>query len=92
LGKVELSVTTVGLTDAHPATGTWALIDGDRFLHERWFTAEYAERRKAVGLPPERRFASFASKPDLGLQMILRAQARGVPFEPFELLACDDFA
>jgi SRSO17 transposase len=84
LGKVELSVTTVGLTYAHPATGTWVLIDGELFLQERWFTADYGERRKAVGLPPERR---FASKPDLGLQMIWRAQARGLPFE---WVACDD--
>ena len=84
LGKVELSVTTVGLTYAQPATGTWVLIDGELFLQEMWFTAEYAERRKGVGLPPER---SFASKPDLGLQMILQAQARRLPFE---LVACDD--
>ena len=84
LGKVELSVTTVGLTYAHPATGTWALIDGELFLQEMWFTADYAERRKAVGLPDEH---VFASKPDLGLQLILRAQARGLPFE---LAACDD--
>jgi len=74
LGKIELSVTTVGLTYAHPATGTWVLIDGELFLQEMWFTADYAERRKAVGLPPER---TFASKPDLGLQLILRAQATG---------------
>lgn len=84
LGKVELSVTTVGLTYAHPATGTWVLIDGELFLQDRWFTADYVERRKAVGLPAER---SFASKPDLGLQMILRAQARGLPFA---WVACDD--
>ena len=84
LGKVELSVTTVGLAYAHPATGTWVLIDGELFLQEAWFTAEYAERRKTVGLPPER---TFATKPELGLQMIRRVQARGVPFE---LVACDD--
>lgn len=84
LGKVELSVTTVGLTYAQPTTGTWVLIDGELFLQDVWFTADYAERRKAVGLPPER---TFASKPDLGLQMVLRAQARGLPFE---LVACDD--
>jgi SRSO17 transposase len=86
LGKVELSVTTVGLTYAHPATGTWVLIDGELFLQEMWFTADYAERRKAVGLPPEH---TFATKPELGLRMIRRAQARGLPFE---LVACDDFA
>jgi len=84
LGKVELSVTTVGLAYAHPATGTRVLIDGELFLQEVWFTAAYAERRKAVGLPAER---TCASKPDLGLQMILRAQARGLPFG---LAACDD--
>lgn len=84
LGKVELSVTTVGLTYAQPTTGTWALIDGELFLQEAWFTPEYAERRQAVGLPRER---TFATKPELGLQMIQRAQAGGLPFE---LAACDD--
>ena len=84
LGKIELSVTTVGLTYAHPATGTWVLIDGELFLQEMWFTEAYAERRQKVGLPPER---TFATKPELGLQMIRRAQARGLPFE---LVACDD--
>jgi SRSO17 transposase len=84
LGKVELSVTTVGLAYAHPATGTWVLIDGELFLQEAWFTEAYAERRKTVGLPSDR---TFATKPELGLQMIRRAQAEGLPFE---LVACDD--
>ena len=84
LGKVELSVTTVGLAYVHPASGTWALVDGELFLQKAWFTAAYAERRQAVDLPAER---SFATKPELGLQMIRRAQARGLPFE---FAACDD--
>jgi len=84
LGKVELSVTAVALTFAHPATGTWVLIDGELFLQERWFTEAYAERRQKVGLPSER---TFATKPELGLQLIRRAQARGLPFE---FVACDD--
>lgn len=84
LGKIELSVTTVGLAYAHPPSGTWALIDGELFLQEAWFTEAYAERRKTVGLPPER---TFATKPELGLQMIRRAQAGGLPFD---LVACDD--
>lgn len=70
LGKTELSVTTVALTYAHPASGTWVVVDGELFLQEKWFTAAYAERRAAVGLPPER---AFASKPALGLQMIRHA-------------------
>lgn len=84
LGKIEMSQTTVGLAYAHPATGTWALIDGELFVQEGWFTPAYTERRQAVGLPPER---TFATKPELGLQMIRRVQARGLPFE---LVACDD--
>ena len=38
LGKIELSVTAVALTYAHPATGTWVLIDAELFLQEQWFT------------------------------------------------------
>ncbi len=52
LGKVALSVTTVALTYAHPASGTWVLVDGELFSQEKWFMAAYAERRAAVGLPP----------------------------------------
>jgi len=84
LGKIELSVTAVTLTYAHPASGTWVLVDGELFLQELWFSEAYAERRQKAGLPPER---TFATKPELGLQMIRRAQARGLPFE---LVACDD--
>jgi len=84
LGKIELSVTAVALTYAHPATGTWVLVDGELFLQEQWFSQAYAERRQKVGLPPER---TFATKPELGLQLIHRTQARGLPFE---LVACDD--
>lgn len=84
LGKIELSVTSVGLTYVHPASGTWVLIDGELFLPAAWFTAAYAERRQAVGLPTKR---PFATKPELGMQLIRRAQARGLPFE---CVACDD--
>lgn len=84
LGKTEMSQTIVSLAYAHPASGTWALIDGELFLPEVWFTPEYAKRRQTVGLPPER---AFATKLELGLQMIRRVQAGGLPFE---FVACDD--
>lgn len=84
LGKIELSQTVVSLAYAHPASGTWALIEGELFLPKVWFTAAYAKRRQEVGLPPEHK---FATKPDLGLQMVWRAQASGIPFE---FVACDD--
>jgi SRSO17 transposase len=84
LGKIELSQVATCLAYAHPATGTWALVEGELFLPECWFTRAYATRRIAVGLPPER---TFATKPALGLAMIQRAQANGLPFDT---VACDE--
>jgi SRSO17 transposase len=84
LGKIELSQVATCLTYAHPATGTWALVDAEVFLPQEWFTAAFAERRQALGIPEAR---VFATKPELCLQMITRVQAHGLPFE---LVACDD--
>jgi SRSO17 transposase len=77
LGKNEMSQVVTSLVFAHLATGTWVLVDVDLFLPEAWFTAEAAERRRAAGVPASR---TFATKPELGLRMILRAQAQGLPF------------
>ena len=85
LGKKEMSQVVTGLAYAHPITGTWVLVDTELFLPEAWFTPAFAERRQAVGLPASR---TFATKIDLGLQMIRRARAQGLPFE---FVACDDF-
>lgn len=78
LGKVELSQVATCLAYAHPATGTWLLVDGELFVPEVWFGADYAARRTHVGLPTER---VFATKVQLGWQMICRAQAQGLPFD-----------
>jgi SRSO17 transposase len=84
LGKVELSQVATCLAYAHPATGTWAWVDAELFLPEAWFKDDQADLRLHLGIPPER---EFATKPALGLQMIRRARAQGVPFE---FVACDD--
>jgi SRSO17 transposase len=84
LGKIELSQVATCLAYAHPATGTWALVDGELFLPECWFTRDYAARRAEAGLPLDR---TFATKPALGLAMIRRAQANSLPFD---LVACDE--
>jgi SRSO17 transposase len=84
LGKVDLCQVGVYLTYAHPPLGVWALVDGELFLPAEWFTPDWADRRQVLGLPDER---TFASKPDLGWQMIQRAQAQGLPFDQ---VACDD--
>lgn len=76
LGKVEMSQVGVFLSLVTPRVNTW--IDGELYLAERWFKDANAARRKQVGLPKDR---TFQTKPELGWQMIQRAQANGVPFE-----------
>jgi len=76
LGKVEMSQVGVFLSLVTPRVNTW--IDGELYLAERWFEDAYAERREQVGIPKDR---IFQTKPELGWQMIQRAQANGVPFE-----------
>lgn len=84
LGKTEMSQVVTSLTYAHPASGTWALVDVELFLPEAWFTPAFAERRQAVGVPATR---TFATKLELGVQMLRRVQLQGLPFE---FVACDD--
>jgi SRSO17 transposase len=59
-------------------------VDGELFLPEVWFTKAYAGSRREVDLPAGR---TFETKPQLGLKMIRRVQANGLPFER---VACDD--
>jgi len=84
LGKIGVCQVATCLTYSHPALGVWTLIDGELFLPQAWFSAEYAELREQVELPAER---EFATKPTLGLRMILRVTAAGVPFER---VTCDE--
>jgi SRSO17 transposase len=72
----------VNLIHAHRPVWTW--VDGELFLQEFWFSPEMAERREKVGILDER---EFASKVELGWEMIQRAQTNGLPFEA---VACDD--
>ena len=84
LGKVDLCQVATCLVYAHPATGVWTMVDGELFLPEAWFTQPYAGLRREVDLPPGR---TFETKPQLGLKMIQRVKANGLPFER---VACDD--
>ena len=59
------------------------MVDGALCLPEEWFGAACAPRRRELGLPAERR---FETKLQLGLKMIKRVKAHGVPFD---LVACD---
>jgi len=75
LGKVDMGQVGVGLSYAHQ--GLWTLVDAELYLPREWFTPAYAERRTHLHIPAER---TFATKGELGLQLIRQARARGLPF------------
>jgi len=81
MGKVDVCRVDTCLTSANG--GRWAMGDGELFLPEEWCGAAFAQRRTALGLPAERR---CATQIQLGLQMVKRVKAPGLPFD---LLACD---
>lgn len=81
LGKVEMS--QVGTFLAYANDGIWTWIDGELFLPQSWFGPGTAKERARLGVPPGRR---FATKIELGWQMIQRVQAEGLSFE---LVCCD---
>jgi len=73
--RVERS--QVGVFLAYAQGDTWSWIDGELFLGEKWFRADYAQRRRKAQVPDER---TYQQKSELGWQMIQRAQAVGIPF------------
>jgi SRSO17 transposase len=81
LGKVDVCRVDTCLTYANG--GLWAMVDGELFLPEEWFGAAFAQTRHALGIPPDR---TFETKLQLGLKMVKRVKAKGVPCD---LLACD---
>jgi SRSO17 transposase len=82
LGKIEMS--QVGVFLAFYKEIVWTWVDGELFLPKHWFTPEMASERKRVGVPEDRQ---FATKIQLGWQMIQRVKEHGLPFEA---VACDD--
>jgi len=81
MGKVDLCRVETCLTYANG--GLWALVEGELFWPEEWFGEACAQTRHELGIPPER---TFETKSALGLKMVKRVKANGVPFD---LLACD---
>jgi SRSO17 transposase len=81
LGKGDVCRVAPCLTSANG--GLWASVDGERFLPEEWGGAACAQPRHELGIPPERTFETNLA---LGLKMVKRVKAHGVPFD---LLAGD---
>ncbi len=83
MGKVDLCRVDTCLAYANARVGLWTIVDGELFLPAEWFRDDFAGKREALGIPQERR---FETKIELGLKMVKRAKANGLPFD---LLACD---
>jgi SRSO17 transposase len=75
LGKVEMS--QVGTFLAYAVDGNWTWVDGELFLPESWFEAKFAQRRKKLGVPKERK---FLTKVELGWGMVERMVEEGFGF------------
>lgn len=80
-GSVQMS--QVGTFLAYGNGPLWTWIDGELFLPEHWFSKKMAPLRKRLGIPKARK---FATKIQLGWQMIQRVQQHGVRFEA---VGCD---
>lgn len=78
LGKQDNGVVGVSLSYYHHQQRLWSMVDAELFIPESWFKQESEDKRKRCGIPDER---EYLKKPELGLQMIEKAKARGLNFE-----------
>ena len=81
LGKVDMG--QVGVALGYYQRGIWAMVDAELHLPKEWFDEEHETLRQRWHIPAER---SFATKIQLGLEMIQRAKANGMPFK---IVGCD---
>ena len=81
LGKVDMG--QVGVALGYYQCGVWAMVDAELYLPEVWFNDEHKKLRQRWHIPAER---SFATKIQLGFEMIQRAKANGMPLE---IVGCD---
>lgn len=75
LGKVDVG--QVGVALSYSLEDFWALVDAELYLPANWFDADHAELRRRLHIPEG---VVFASKPQIGLDLVLRAHSRGLPF------------
>jgi SRSO17 transposase len=76
LGKVDVG--QVGVALSYALDDFWALVDAELFLPENWFDADHADLHRRLHIPEG---LVFATKPQIGLGLVLRAHSSGLPFE-----------
>ncbi len=81
LGKVDMG--QVGVALGYYQHGVWTMVDAELYLPEVWFDEQHEKLRQRWHIPAER---SFATKIQLGLEMIRQAKAYGLLFE---IVGCD---
>ena len=64
----------VGVYLGYASRKGYSLIEGQLFMPDKWFEKEYAERRKACGVPEN---LAFKTKPEIGLELLENAEKRG---------------
>lgn len=82
LGKVDMG--QVGVALGYYQCGIWTMIDAELYLPEVWFDDEHQKLHQRWHIPAER---SFATKIQLGLDMIRCAKVKGMPFT---IVGCDN--
>ena len=75
VGKKDMG--QVGVVLGYYRDGNWAMVDAELYLPEKWFDGKHAPKRKKLNIPGDR---VFKTKPEIGLEMVLRAKKRGLPF------------
>lgn len=81
LGKVDMG--QVGVALGYYQRGIWAMVDAGLYLPKEWFDQEHEKLRQRCHIPGE---TTFATKAQLGINMIRQAKARRMPFE---IVGCD---
>ena len=76
LGKIDMA--QVGVFATLVREHQWSWIDGELFLPKAWFSADYADKRDASGIPAQRR---FETKVELAWRLIERIHAGPIAFE-----------
>lgn len=85
LGIIDMC--QVGTFLAFATESVWTWVDGELFLPKEWFNLDNSpmqRKRQQLGIPAER---EFATKVELGWQMIERVADNDLPFEA---VLCDD--
>lgn len=75
MGKVDMCQVGVFASLVTPETHCW--VDGELFIPEKWFSDDYKDKRKQVGVPEDR---EFQTKVELAKELILRERQQGLPF------------